>query len=32
MVQTLYAARRAAIGRMAAECAALGGHGVVGCA
>jgi uncharacterized protein YbjQ (UPF0145 family) len=30
MVQTLYAARRAAIGRMAAECAALGGHGVVG--
>ncbi len=30
MVQTLYAARRAAIGRMVAECAALGGHGVVG--
>jgi uncharacterized protein YbjQ (UPF0145 family) len=30
MVQTLYAARRAAIGRMAAECSALGGHGVVG--
>lgn len=30
MVQTLYAARRSAIGRMAAECAALGGHGVVG--
>jgi uncharacterized protein YbjQ (UPF0145 family) len=30
MVQTLYAARRAAIGRMTAECAALGGHGVVG--
>jgi uncharacterized protein YbjQ (UPF0145 family) len=30
LVQTLYAARRAAIGRMSAECAALGGHGVVG--
>jgi uncharacterized protein YbjQ (UPF0145 family) len=30
LVQTLYAARRAAIGRMAAECALLGGHGVVG--
>jgi uncharacterized protein YbjQ (UPF0145 family) len=30
MVQTLYAARRAAIGRMSAECAELGGHGVVG--
>jgi uncharacterized protein YbjQ (UPF0145 family) len=30
LVQTLYAARRAAIGRMAAECAQLGGHGVVG--
>jgi uncharacterized protein YbjQ (UPF0145 family) len=30
MVQTMYAARRAAIGRMSAECAALGGHGVVG--
>ena len=30
LVQTMYAARRAAIGRMAAECAQLGGHGVVG--
>jgi uncharacterized protein YbjQ (UPF0145 family) len=30
LVQTMYASRRAAIGRMAAECAALGGHGVVG--
>jgi len=30
LVQTLYAARRAAIGRMVAECSALGGHGVVG--
>jgi uncharacterized protein YbjQ (UPF0145 family) len=30
MVKTLYDARRAAISRMAAECAALGGHGVVG--
>jgi uncharacterized protein YbjQ (UPF0145 family) len=30
MVQTLYAARRAAIARMSAECAELGGHGVVG--
>ena len=30
MVQTLYAARRAAIGRMTAECSALGGHGAVG--
>ncbi len=30
MVQTLYEARRAAIGRMSAECAQLGGHGVVG--
>jgi uncharacterized protein YbjQ (UPF0145 family) len=30
LVQTLYAARRAAIGRMIAECAQLGGHGVVG--
>jgi uncharacterized protein YbjQ (UPF0145 family) len=29
-VDTLYAARRAAIGRMVAECEALGGHGVVG--
>jgi uncharacterized protein YbjQ (UPF0145 family) len=30
LVQTMYAARRAAIGRMVAECSALGGHGVVG--
>jgi uncharacterized protein YbjQ (UPF0145 family) len=30
MVQTLYEARRQAIGRMVAECAELGGHGVVG--
>jgi uncharacterized protein YbjQ (UPF0145 family) len=30
LVQTLYSARRAAIGRMMAECEALGGHGVVG--
>jgi uncharacterized protein YbjQ (UPF0145 family) len=30
LVQTLYAARRAAISRMSAECAALGGHGIVG--
>jgi uncharacterized protein YbjQ (UPF0145 family) len=30
LVQTMYAARRAAIGRMVAECAALGGHGIVG--
>jgi uncharacterized protein YbjQ (UPF0145 family) len=30
LVQTLYAARRAALGRMSAECAQLGGHGVVG--
>jgi uncharacterized protein YbjQ (UPF0145 family) len=30
LVQTMYAARRAAIGRMVAECAQLGGHGVVG--
>ncbi|HEY6294081.1 MAG TPA: heavy metal-binding domain-containing protein [Streptosporangiaceae bacterium] len=30
MVATLYQARRAALGRMTAECAALGGHGVVG--
>jgi uncharacterized protein YbjQ (UPF0145 family) len=30
MVQTLYAARHAAIGRMAAECTELGGHGIVG--
>jgi uncharacterized protein YbjQ (UPF0145 family) len=30
LVQTMYEARRKAIGRMAAECARLGGHGVVG--
>jgi len=30
MVQTLYEARRRAIGRMSEECAELGGHGVVG--
>jgi uncharacterized protein YbjQ (UPF0145 family) len=30
MVQTLYRARRTAIGRMTAECQELGGHGVVG--
>ncbi len=30
LVQTMYASRRAAIDRMAAECSALGGHGVVG--
>jgi uncharacterized protein YbjQ (UPF0145 family) len=30
MVATLYEARRAAISRMTAECAQLGGHGVVG--
>jgi hypothetical protein len=30
LVQTMYEARRAAIGRMTAECAELGGHGVVG--
>ncbi len=30
LVQTMYAARRAAIARMTAECAQLGGHGVVG--
>src|ERR1700722_783836 len=30
MVKTLYDARRAAISRMVAECAELGGHGVVG--
>jgi uncharacterized protein YbjQ (UPF0145 family) len=30
MVKTLYEARRAAIGRMVAECVELGGHGVVG--
>jgi uncharacterized protein YbjQ (UPF0145 family) len=32
MVATLYEARRAAISRMTAECAELGGHGVVGVA
>ena len=32
MVQTLYQARRDAIGRMVAECEALGGHGIVGVA
>jgi uncharacterized protein YbjQ (UPF0145 family) len=30
MVQMMYEARRKAIGRMTAECAELGGHGVVG--
>ena len=30
MVRTMYQARRQAIGRMTAECQALGGHGVVG--
>ena len=30
LVGTLYSARRAAISRMVAECAQLGGHGVVG--
>ena len=30
LAQTMYAARRTAIGRMTAECQALGGHGVVG--
>jgi uncharacterized protein YbjQ (UPF0145 family) len=30
LVQTMYDSRRAAIGRMAEECARLGGHGVVG--
>jgi uncharacterized protein YbjQ (UPF0145 family) len=30
LVQTLYQARRTAIGRMAEECTELGGHGVVG--
>jgi uncharacterized protein YbjQ (UPF0145 family) len=30
LVRTLYEARRKAIGRMEAECAELGGHGVVG--
>ncbi len=32
MLQAQYAARNAAIGRMAAECSELGGHGVVGVA
>ena len=32
LVRTLYQARRTAIGRMEAECAQLGGHGVVGVA
>jgi uncharacterized protein YbjQ (UPF0145 family) len=30
LVQTMYEARRTAIGRMIAECVELGGHGVVG--
>ena len=30
MVQAMYEVRQTAIGRMTAECAALGGHGVVG--
>ena len=30
LVEAMYAARRAAVDRMTAECAALGGHGVVG--
>src|SRR5262249_59194572 len=30
MVAALYAARRAAIGRMVTECEELGGHGIVG--
>jgi uncharacterized protein YbjQ (UPF0145 family) len=30
LVRTLYAARRSAIARMTAECAQLGGHGIVG--
>jgi uncharacterized protein YbjQ (UPF0145 family) len=30
LVRTMYTARRTAIDRMAAECAGLGGHGVVG--
>jgi uncharacterized protein YbjQ (UPF0145 family) len=30
LVQTMYQARRSAISRMTAECAELGGHGVVG--
>jgi uncharacterized protein YbjQ (UPF0145 family) len=30
LVSSLYQARRTALGRMTAECAALGGHGVIG--
>ena len=30
LVEAMYQARRTALGRMTAECAALGGHGVVG--
>jgi uncharacterized protein YbjQ (UPF0145 family) len=30
LVQAMYQAREVAVGRMSAECAALGGHGVVG--
>ena len=30
LAQAMYAARRTAIGRMTEECAALGGHGIVG--
>src|ERR1700683_2243245 len=30
LVNTLYEARRRALSRMSAECAALGGHGIVG--
>jgi uncharacterized protein YbjQ (UPF0145 family) len=30
LAQTMYEARRTAIGRMTAECSALGGHGIVG--
>jgi uncharacterized protein YbjQ (UPF0145 family) len=30
LVQAMYQARRTALGRMTAQCAALGGHGVVG--
>jgi uncharacterized protein YbjQ (UPF0145 family) len=30
LVSALYSARRTAIGRMTSECAALGGHGVIG--
>lgn len=32
LTQALYEARRTAIGRMVAECSALGGHGIVGVA